>query len=221
MKKNLKVGDKVIINLSAKYDGPCNITDSMRGYDKREAEIVSITNSHDGSNRYKLDVDGECYCYVDEWLNPVKKPKKKKGQISLVIPINEWKKIYDIACDEWKKKLYAMVEPFADSVTIDEQFADSMIKASTGSQIRIVRRVLSIAGYSPNNCEDYFDFGCEWNIGTSVINTPMHIRYGFASSEDMESREIGFSTDSYDVIVVQDGFEINLTKGSYMKFKKK
>lgn len=220
MKKNLKVGDKVIINLSASYDGPCNITEYMRKYDKREAEIVSITDSTDGSNRYKLDVDDECFFYVDEWLEPIKKRKKKKGQVSLVIPINDWKKIYDIACDAWKKKLYAMVEPFADTVTIDEEFADSMIKASTGSQIHTVRRVLSVAGYSPSSNQDYFHFGDEYKVDGNVSRKPIYIRKGLTTL-DMASKEIGLNDDGFEVILVEDGVERTLSANSFLKFKKK
>lgn len=220
MKKNLKVGDKVTINLSAKYDGPCNITDRMRKHDKCEAEIVSITDSYDGTNRYKLDVDGRYSFYVDEWLEPIKKRKKKKGQVSLVIPINDWKKIYDIACGEWKKKLYAVVEPFADTVTIGEEFADSMIEAATESQIHTVHRVLSLAGYSPSKSRDYFNFGELYEINTSVTDRPMYVRVGLASY-GMEGREIGFDTDSFEVIVVEGGVERTLNSDAFLKFKKK
>lgn len=212
MKKNLKVGDKVRIKLSAKYDGHCNITEYMRKYDKREAEIVYKTDSHDGSNRYKLDVDNEYCFYVDEWLEPISK--------SIVIPINDWKQIYDIACGEWKKKLYAMVEPFADTVTINEEFAESMIKASNPTQLAMVMGVLSDAGYKAKNKDVYFDFGDEYKADWKVSGNPIYIRKGFAS-DGMESKEIGLNTDEFDVIVVQDGFEITLTSGSYLKFKKK
>ena len=220
MKKNLKVGDKVTINLSAKYDGPCNITNRMRKHDKCEAEIVSITDSYDGTNRYKLDVDGRYSFYVDEWLEPIKKRKKKKGQVSLVIPINDWEKIYDIACGEWKKKLYAMVEPFADTVTINEEFADSMIKASTTSQIDTVRRVLSIAGYAPSRYQDYFDFGDEYKVDGNVSDKPIYIRMGLATN-GMESKEIGLNDDSFEIIVVEGGVERTLNSDAFLKFKKK
>lgn len=220
MKKNLKVGDKVTINLSAKYDGPCNINDRMRKHDKCEAEIVSINDSYDGSNRYKLDVDGRYSFYVDEWLEPIKKRKKKKGQVSLVIPINDWKKIYDIACGEWKRKLYAMVEPFAETVTINEEFADSMIEASTESQIQVVRSVLSVAGYAPSINQDYFDFGDEYKADLKVTGMPIHIRKGFAS-QGMTSKEIGFDHHTFDVILVEGGVERTLSSDAFLKFKKK
>lgn len=220
MKKNLKVGDKVIINLSASYDGPCNITEYMRKYDKCEAEIVHRTDSTDGTNRYKLDIDDECFFYVDEWLEPVKKSKKKKRQVSLVIPINDWKKIYDIACDTWKKKLYDKVEPFADTVTINEEFADSMIKASTESQIQVVRSVLSIAGYAPSINQDYFDFDEEYKVDGNVSGKPIYIRKGLATY-GMKSKEIGLNDDGFEVILVEGGVERTLSANSFLKFKKK
>lgn len=294
MKKNLKVGDKVRINLSANYDGPCNITDRMRAYDKSEAEIVSITDLTDGSNRYKLDVDGSYSFYVDEWLTPVKKSKKKykpkrgdkvelvfkydscggltgavkgkkyygfirkdgavefykdqgidgwansKGEMlcwhvndldvkmklveydprCIVILVDDWKRIYDVACGAWKQKLYEKVEPFAEAVIIDEEFAESMIKASNASQLAVVTDVLSSAGYKAKKQDVYFHFGDEYKADWKVSGNPIYIRKGFAS-DGMESKEIGLNTDEFDVIVVQDGFEITLTSGSYLKFKKK
>lgn len=293
MKKNLKVGDKVIINLSASYDGTCNITEYMRRYDNREAEIVSITDSEDGSNRYKLDVDDECFFYVDEWLEPVKKSKKKykpsagdkvelvfkydscdslsgavkgkkyygfiredgavefyKGQgidgwdnekgenlcwhVSdvrmklvdydprcIVIPVDNWKRIYDVACDAWKKKLYEKVAPFAEAVTIDEDFAESMIKASNASQLAVVTDVLSSAGYKAKKKDDYFHFGDEYKVDGEVSRKPIYIRKGLASATDMECKEIGLNDDGFEVILVEDGVERTLHPNSFLKFKKK
>lgn len=214
MKKNLKVGDKVRINLSANYDGPCTINYDMRAYDTREAKIKSITDSLDGSNRYKLDVDSGSSFYVAEWLDPV------VG--SIAIPIDDWKRIYDVACEDWKKKLYEKVEPFAKDVTIDEEFAASMIKASNTGQRKVVRDVLSSSGYSQKNIETYFEFeGGTFAIGERSSNVPMYIRFGLASCSDMERREIGFGTDSFEVILVEGGEARTLSKGSYLKFKKK
>lgn len=293
MKKNLKVGDKVIINLSAEYNGDCNITEYMRGYDKREAEIVSITTSGaDGTNRYKLDVDNECFYYVDEWLEPIKKSKKKykpkagdkvelvfkydncggltgavkgkkyygvirkdgavefykdqgidgweneKGEnlcwhVSsldakmqlvecdprcIVIPVDDWQRIYDVACDAWKKKLYEKVAPFAKAVTIDEEFAQSMLKASNPSQLAVVKDVLSSAGYKSKERDKYFNFGNEHMLTHRSVSSPMFIRFGLASDEYMENKEIGFSTD-FDVILVEGGVERTLSSNSFLKFK--
>jgi hypothetical protein len=292
MKKNLKVGDKVIINLSANYDGPCNITGYMRKYDKCEAEIVSITGSTDGSNRYKLDVDNEYCFYVEEWLKPVKKSKKKykpkcgdkvelvfkydscggltgaakgkkyygfiredgavefyegqgidgwansKGEMlcwhvndldvkmqlveydprCIVIPVDDWQRIYDVACDAWKKKLYEKVAPFAKAVTIDEEFAESMIKASNVSQLEVVTDVLSSAGYNTKKQDDYFNFGDEYKVDGNVEGKPIYIRKGLAS-DGMESKEIGLNDDGFEVILVEDGVERTLSADSFLKFK--
>ena len=288
MKKNLKVGDKVIINLSASYDGPCNITEHMRRYDKREAEIVSITDSEDGSNRYKLDVDDECFFYVDEWLNPVEKYEPSAGdkvelvfkydgcdsltgavkgkkyygfiredgavefykgqgidgwnnekgeslcwhvsdvdmQLAehdprfIVIPVDNWKRIYDVACDAWKKKLYEKVAPFAEAVTIDEDFAESMIKASNASQLAVVTDVLSSAGYKAKKKDDYFHFGDEYKVDGNVSGKPIYIRKGLTTL-DMASKEIGLNDDGFEVILVEDGVERTLSANSFLKFKKK
>lgn len=292
MKKNLKVGDKVIINLSASYDGPCNVTGYMRKYDKREAEIVSITDSEDGSNRYRLDVDNEYCFYVEEWLEPIKKSKKKykpkegdkvelvfkyddcdglmgavkgkkyyglirkdeavefyKGQgiegwlnskkeplcwhvtdvdmklveydpRCIVIPVDNWERIYNIACDTWKKKLYEKVEPFAQAVIIDEEFAESMIKASSASQLEVVTDVLSSAGYKAKKQDDYFDFGDEYKVDGNVNGRPIYIRKGLATFR-MESKEIGLNDDGFEVILVEGGVERTLGANSFLKFKKK
>ena len=295
MKKNLKVGDKVIINLSANYDGPCNITGYMRKYDESEAEIVSITDStDDGSSRYKLDVDGRYSFYVEEWLKPIKKSKKKykpkfgdkvelvfkydscggltgavkgkkyygfirkdgavefyegqgidgwansKGEMlcwhvndldvkmklveydprCIVIPVDDWKRIYDVACDSWKKKLYEKIEPFAEAVIIDEDFAESMIKASNASQLTVVTDVLSSAGYNTKKQDDYFNFGDEYKVDGSVGGKPIYIRKGLTTL-DMASKEIGLNCDSFEVIIVEGGVERTLSDGSFLKFKVK
>ena len=213
MKKNLKVGDKVRINLSAEYSGNCNITEHMRGYDKREAEIVSINDSTtDGSNRYRLDVDNECFYYVAEWLERISE--------SIVIPIDDWQRIYDVACDAWKKKLYEKVAPFAKAVTIDEEFAQSMLKASNAIQLVVVKDVLSSAGYGVENGDNYFDFNDEHMLTHRSASSPMYIRYGLASSEYMANKEIGFAID-FEVILVEDGVERTISSDSFLKFKKK
>ena len=292
MKKNLKVGDKVRINLSAKYDGPCNITDRMKQYDYQEAEIVSITDSCDGSNRYRLDVDGECFSYVDEWLEPIKKSKEKYNpkagdRVALVfkhedceglngackgkeyygviredgavrfdkdqgilgwdddgggglcwhvtnaymkleeynpdcirIPVSDWQSIYDVACDAWKKKLYEKVAPFAKAVTIDDEFAESMIKASNAGQLKVVADVLSSAGYKSKKQDDYFNFGDDYKVDGKITGKPIYIRAGLASF-GMECKEIGLNDDGFEIILVEDGVERTIGSKSYLKFKKK
>lgn len=291
MKKNLKVGDKVTINLSANYDGPCCITDRMRDLDKGEAVIKSvIESSADGTHRYKLDVDRESHCYVREWLKPIIKPKKKykpkfgdkvelvfkydtcdgltgavkgkkyygvilkdgavefyKGQgidgwlnpkgeplcwhvtdvdMQLVeydprcifIPVDDWERIYNVACDTWKKKLYEKVAPFSKAVTIDEEFAESMIKASSASQLEVVTDVLSSAGYNTKKQDNYFNFGDEYKIDGNVDRKPIYIRKGLAS-DGMKYKEIGLNDDRFEVILVEDGIERTLSADSFLKFK--
>lgn len=292
MKKNLKVGDKVTINLSAEYDGPCIITDRMRHLDKCEAVIKSAIESNaDGTRRYKLDIDGQCHYYVREWLKPIIKPKKKyepkcgdkveivfkydtcdaltgavkgkkyygvirkdsavefykdqgiEGWLNskkeplcwhvtdvdmklveydprcIVIPIDDWQRIYDVACDAWKKKLYEKLAPFAKAVTIDEEFAKTMIKASSESQLEVVTDVLSSAGYNTKKQDDYFNFGEEYTLNTFTVGRPLHIRDGLCSKPSMRYKEIGFSNDTFEVILVEGGVERTLSADSFLKFK--
>ena len=293
MKKNLKVGDKVTINLSAEYDGPCIINDCMRDLDKCEAvikSVIELTLSSDGTPRYKLSADGESHYYVREWLKPIIKPKKKykpkagdkvelvfkyddcdalKGAVKgkkyygvirenesvefykdqgiegwmnskgeplcwrvtdvdmklveydprcIVIPIDDWQRIYDVACDAWKKKLYENVAPFAKSVTIDEEFAESMIKASSKSQLEVVTDVLSYAGYKSKKRDEYFNFGDDHKVDANVTGSPIYIRKGLAS-DGMDSKEIGLNDDAFEVVLVEGGVERTLSADSFLKFK--
>lgn len=216
MNKNFKVGDKVRIDLSANYDGPCFISELMRPHDGREATITGVTDSStDGTPRYNLDIDGSSYFYVNEWLTLVEESN------TISIPVVELKRIYDVACDAWKKKLSGMVEPFESHVTITQEFAQSMIFASTASQKPIVLDVLTSAGFIHETSE-FFDFGDTFELST--FSEPLVIKFGM-SSPRMEQKEIGFKGD-YEVYLCKDGeddvkLKSGLSGGHYLKFKMK
>lgn len=216
MESKFKVGDKVKLDLSAKYSGDCCITETMRTFDQKEYVITySIGETYDGKPRYQLSGCDHFY-FVEEWLTLVS--KGTSGDI--VISVSEFKRIHDIACDNWKKRIAEMVQPFAETVSISQEFARKMISASTGSQLPVVLEVLRGAGYQQES-EKYFDFGKEHTISTESIKSPLFIRMNLASKGDMKLKELGFSAGYARILVDEDGNETLLTSDHYLKFKKK
>lgn len=65
-----------------------------------------------------------------------------KTQITRV----ELKKIHDIACDRWAKKIadYAKANPFSDTIDFSEKQIEEMIKACTAEQLPIVKDVFNV-----------------------------------------------------------------------------
>lgn len=63
-----------------------------------------------------------------------------------IIAKTELKRIYDIACDGWRKKIkeYASKDPFSDSIEFAENQIQEMVKASTKEQLPIVKEIFEI-----------------------------------------------------------------------------
>lgn len=210
MESKFKVGDVVKLDLSASYSGPCYITGTMRELDGGEYTITSKSDGSDGKPRYNLD-KGANYTFVDEWLTLV--------SAGIIIPVPELKRIHDIACDNWKKRIAEMVQPFAETVSITKDFAEKMISASTSSQRPVVLEVLRNAGYQKES-ENYVSFGTEHKISTYSSDSPLFIRKNLASKEDMALKELGFSAGYARILVDAYGNETTLTSNHYLKFRK-
>lgn len=214
MESKFKVGDVVKLDLSASYSGPCHITETMRGFNGGEYTIGSETDGSDGTPRYRLK-GCDNYVFVDEWLTLV----SREAGAGIIIPVSEFKRIHDIACDNWKKRIAEMVQPFAETVSITKDFAEKMISASTSSQRPVVLEVLENAGYQKYS-EKYVSFGTEHKISTCSSDSPLYIRKNFASKEDMALKELGFSAGYDRILVDGDGNELVLNSNHYLKFRK-
>lgn len=214
MESKFKVGDVVKLDLSASYSGPCHITGTMRELDGGEYTITSKFDGSDGTPRYNLD-KGANYAFVDEWLTLV----SREASAGIIIPVPELKRIHDIACDNWKKRIAEMVQPFAETVSITKDFAEKMISASTSSQRPVVLEVLRNAGYQKES-ENYVSFGTEHKISTYSSDSPLFIRKNLASKEGMALKELGFSAGYARILVDAYGNETTLTSNHYLKFRK-
>lgn len=130
------------------------------------------------------------------------------------ISVSDLKKIYDIACGPWKFKIERMVKPFENTVTLTEEQIEEMFSASSQSQKKVLEQV-----FGKRNGK-LFHFSDRYTFGQGVYDSPIHIRYGYAT-EGNENKEIGFCHEFTPIIVI-DGKEIELKTGehgAYLKFK--
>jgi len=137
-----------------------------------------------------------------------------------IVPAPELKRIYDVACDDWQKKIAAMIEPFADHAVVSHEMAEKMLKAATPSQRPVVADVLKNAGHKFETKPEYFEF----DYGDNVVNThrrttPLMVLNGLAE-HGFQFNEIGFVKEDEwtPVLVREDGTEENIT-GLKLRFK--
>ena len=213
MTKDLKVGDKCIYDVSEDRGGSvCN--------HGKECEIIEVG---DGEWTYKYLIrweGGEKEPVTKESLTKIKKSKTTKTMeaqqpTTTTISVSNLKKIHDVACAAWKKKIEKMVKPFEDTVTLTEQQIVEMFDAANDSQAKVLEQV-----FGKRFSNSLFDFSNEHTINTLIKERPMHIRDAFAT-EGNSHKEIGFN-DMYTPVIVIDGKEIELKTGrhgSYLKFK--
>jgi hypothetical protein len=131
-----------------------------------------------------------------------------------IVPLADMKRIYDVACDAWKRKIAGMIEPFADHAVVTNEMAEKMLNAATPSQRPIVEDVLKNAGYKFETKPEYFEFKHDNNvINTGVNGHPLFILAGLAD-EGFEFKEVGFihETDWMPVLVREDGTEEDITR---------
>ena len=184
----------------------------------------------------KVDKDGDYYVQFDDpefdgwsddglenlWyvsqLNEDLKPLVDNW--NYIVPLADMKRIYDVACGEWKRKIAGMIEPFADHAVVTDEMAKAMLDAATKSQRPIVEDVLKNAGYKFETKPEYFEF----DHGDNVVNTydritPLMVYNGLAE-DGFEFKEIGFTKEGEwtPVLVREDGTEEEIT-GLKLRFK--
>ena len=131
------------------------------------------------------------------------------------ISVSDLKKIHDVACAAWKKKIAKMVKPFEDAVTLTEQQIGEMFDAATKSQREVLEQV-----FGERFSNTLFDFGYEHTISTITKDLPMYIREVF-DTEGNSHKEIVFNY-MYTPVMVINGKEIELESGrngACLKFK--
>jgi hypothetical protein len=139
-----------------------------------------------------------------------------------IVPAAELKRIYDVACDDWQKKIAAMIKPFADHAVVSQEMAEKMLKAATPSQRPVVEDVLKNAGYKFETKPEYFEFDHDENVvNTYGRLTPLMVYNGLAE-DGFEFKEIGFVKEGEwtPVLVREDGTEENIT-GLKLRFKRR
>ena len=215
MAKELKVGDKCVYDYLKDQLG-------IAHYHGIECEIIEVRDNG-RTFKYLVTFGGEpgTYAVKEESLTKIKKPKttetmEAQQPTTTTISVSDLKKIHDVACDSWKRKIEAMVKPFEDTVTLTEEQIGKMFDAANDSQAKVLEQV-----FGERFSNSLFDFGYEHTINTRVQEGPMHIREAFAT-EGNSHKEIGFSAGFTPVIVI-NGEEIQLETGrtgAYIKFKK-
>jgi len=131
-----------------------------------------------------------------------------------IVPVTEMKRIYDVACGSWKKKIADMASPFCDTIVVKHDMAEAMLEAATSIQRPIVEDVLKDAGYKFDTKPEYFEFNHDNNvINTGFNGHPLFILAGIAS-EGFEFKEVGFvhETEWTPVLVREDGTEEDITR---------
>jgi hypothetical protein len=139
-----------------------------------------------------------------------------------IVPASELKRIYDVACDDWQKKIAAMIKPFADHAVVSQEMAEAMLKAATPSQRPVVEDVLKNAGHKFEAKPEYFEFDHNENVvNTYGLLTPLMVYNGLAE-DGFEFKEIGFVKEGEwtPVLVREDGTEENIT-GLKLRFKRR
>lgn len=113
------------------------------------------------------------------------------------------KRIYDIACSDWKIKLRDQFTPFDSRHLITRKFAEEMLSSATQGQKITVESVLSESGYELNH-DVFFHFGDahEINVGEDFNESPLYIRRLHATDQTMKDKEIGFSPNFIATVVI-------------------
>ena len=142
-----------------------------------------------------------------------------------MIPISDMMSIKAIACGDWKQRISDLIDSSKEHFACTKEFAEQMISASTDAQKTVVLGILRNAGYKSEDFKNYFDFSDDksdnmvYELNTHT-DRPMYIRNGLAS-KNMEYREIGFGSSYTPVLVKENGEEVELVNGEYLKFKNK
>lgn len=164
--------------------------------------IVKTIDESDKTIKATFTVDkGET---DDLWLLPSwVEPNTEINGDYFYIPNVNMKRIYDIACSEWKTKLRDQFIPFETQYLITREFAEEMLSCATQSQKITVESVLSESGYELKH-DVFFHFGDAFEIGVSesLTESPLYIRRMHATDETMTDKEIGFSPNFIATVVI-------------------
>ena len=154
-----------------------------------------------------------------------------------MIPVSGMMRIREVACGSWQQRISDLIDSSGKDFSCTKEFAEEMISASNDNQKTVVLDVLKNAGYNNDvekqkDFENYFDFSqsmpedkkridtdCGHYIDTQTLR-PMYVRNGLAS-KNMEYREIGFGSSWTPVLVKENGEEVELINGEYLKFRNK
>ena len=211
--KKFKKGDRVIVSSSDTKTGEYEI-----------ANVIAFRNDD-----YVVEFENPGIGWEDEYYNTIngwfvdEKDLSYANKQYITVSKTDMKKIYDIACDTWKKKIEGLFDNvWSESVELTEDFCKLMIKSSTSSQKPIVEKVLFDSGYKVKG-KEYINFGESYTISTSSINDGLFIRRGLAN-DDFEDMEIGL-LDGYTIeLYNKDGDCFSLTaendRDVYFRIKK-
>ena len=145
-----------------------------------------------------------------------------------MIPVSSMMRIREVACGSWQQRISDLICNSGKDFSCTKEFAEEMISASNDAQKTVVLEILRNAGYKVKaevkklDYKDYFDFSDNERADAAYkINTqtdqPMYLRNGLAT-HNMEYREIGFGSSHIPVLVKENGDEVELTGGEYLKF---
>ena len=148
-----------------------------------------------------------------------------------MIPVSSMMRIREVACGSWQQRISDLICNSGKDFSCTKELAEEMISASNDAQKTVVLEILINAGYKVKaevkklDYKDYFDFSDNERADTVYkINTktdqPMYLRNGLATS-NMQYREIGFGSLYIPVLVKENGEEVSLSHGEYLKFKNK
>jgi hypothetical protein len=115
-----------------------------RGYDGCDEDSY-YTIDEDGCIKFDVDIDDYDEVVPREFAEYYRNMLTDKPIDREVYKVtrDEFKKIYDVACYEWKQRLSNIMaeQPFNDKIEVTRQQVKFMLEASTTSQAPIVRAV--------------------------------------------------------------------------------
>jgi hypothetical protein len=224
----IKEGQRVVVvNVDEVNSTISSIGESYIG----KVALVKTIDESDKTARvtFVLD-DGETedLWVFPSWIQPHPEVNSHNFYISSV----NMKRIYDIACSEWKTKLKDQFIPFETQYLITTEFAEEMLSSATHGQKPVVESVLSESGYKLKQ-DAFFNFGesREITLEYGSESSPLYIRRTHASDGTMQDKEIGFSPNFIATVVISgvkhvidpEDFDDPSApnKGCYISFKSK
>lgn len=224
----IKEGQRVVVvNVDEVNSTISSIGESYIG----KVALVKMIDESDSTAKVTFRLDnGET---EDLWVFPswIKLHPEVDGDNFYISNVN-MKRIYDIACSEWKTKLKDQFIPFDTQYLITKEFAEEMLSSATHGQKPVVESVLSESGYKLKH-DVFFDFGDAHEIGVreKFKESPLYIRRSHATDETMHDKEIGFSPNFIATVVIsgvkhvidpEDFDDPSVpNKGCYITFKSK